>query len=94
MKAVCIALFALGLATVAHAEARVYELSVPAVQCSYTSEKAENAARQAAPGLYAKGDPEHHMITVRFEDDQTSIDAIASALAGQGYSVKSRKQLR
>ena len=99
MKTVCIALLSLallslGLAAAAHAEARVYELSVPAVQCSFSSEKAENTARQVAPGLYAKGDPEHQKITVRFEDEQTSIDAIATALAGQGYPVKSRKQLR
>ena len=78
----------------ASAEPRVYELMIPGVQCSYTSEKAEKAARRADPALYAKADPRRRTLVVRFEDDQTSIDAIETALAERGYPAEDRKQLR
>ena len=82
------------LAAAAHGEPRVFELSVPSVQCSYSSEKAEVAARKADPNLYAKADHRAHKILVRFEEERTSIDAISAALSAQGYEVKGRKQLR
>ena len=87
-----LSLFIFGLA--AQAEPRVYELAVPAVQCSYSSEKAEQAARRAHPGVWAKADPRAHKIVVRFEDEQTSLDAVVASLGGSGYEVARRKQLR
>lgn len=81
-------------ALVMQAEPRVYELSLPSVHCSYSSEKAEQAARQADSQLYAKADPKAHKIVVRFEDERTSIEAIAAALARRGYEVARQTQLR
>ena len=78
----------------ARAEPRVYELSVPAVQCSYSSEKAEQAAHQAGAVAYAKADPRAHKLTVRFEDEETSLEAITTALAAKGYRVERHEQLR
>jgi copper chaperone CopZ len=83
-----------GLAAPAQAEPRVYELSVPAVQCAYSSEKAVKVVEDAVPISYVKADPKAHRVTVRFEDQETSLEAITTALAAKGYSVKRQKQLR
>lgn len=88
-------LLALGaLPAPGHAEPRVYELSVPAVQCAYSSEKAEKAVLGSVPVSYARADPAAHKVTVRFEDEETSIEAIAAALADQGYAVSREKKVR
>jgi copper chaperone CopZ len=95
MKARLLLTFALlGAVTAAHAEPRVYELSVPAVQCSYSSQKAVEIVEAAVPISYVKADPRAHRVTVRFEDEKTSLEAITTALSAQGYSVKRQKQLR
>ena len=82
------------LAGAGQAEPRVYELSVPAVQCSYSSEKAVKAVEGAVPISYVKADPKAHKLTVRFEDEETSLQAITSALQAKGYAVAREKQLR
>ena len=88
------ALLLLCLAGAGQAEPRVYELSVPAVQCSYSSEKAVKAVEGAVPISYVKANPKAHKLTVRFEDEETSLQAITSALQAKGYAVAREKQLR
>ena len=38
--------------------------------------------------------PKAHKVTVRFEDEETSLDAITTALSDRGYQVARQKQLR
>ena len=94
MKSPLLLLALLCLGAPAHAEPRVYELSVPAVQCSYSSEKAIQAVEQAVPISYATADPKAHKLTVRFEDEETSLAAITAALGARGYAVKRQTKLR
>lgn len=94
VKPAALTLCTLLVALAAAAEPRVYELSLPAVQCSYSSEKAEQAARTVDPSLYAEADPRSHKLVVRFEDESTSIEAITAALGSRGYQVARQQQLR
>ena len=66
----------LATGSLASAEARVYELVVPSVQCSYTSEKAEKAARSAHPALAPHAplsDPETCPVATRDAMTSTNI---------------------
>ncbi len=94
MKSVFLALAVQAFASSAYAELRVYELSVPAVQCPYSSERAVQAVEGAVPISYVRADPKAHKVTVRFEDEETSLDAIATALGDRGYQVVRQKRLR
>ena len=94
MKLLFLALALVGVSGAAAADPRVYELSVPAVQCAYSSEKAMKAVEGAVPISYVRADPKAHKVTVRFEDAETSIEAIVAALDTKGYAVKRKKQLR
>ena len=94
MKPVLLSLALILLSAASDAEPRVFELNVPGVQCSYTSEKAIEAVESAVPVSFVKADPKSHKVTVRFEDETTSLHAITTALAARGYAVKGSKQLR
>ena len=94
MKPILVSFALVLFAAAAYAEPRVWELQVPGVQCSYTSEKAIQAVESAVPVSFVKADPKAHKVTVRFEDEETSLDAITTALAAKGYAVKGQKKLR